>query len=259
MKILLKSVLLISLVTLFACSNKQGNKSQENMTNQVTEQSEQKFGIESSEVKFKMVNLEKIIQTGGIMTHWILDRTSEKEPFMFYVAQNPFPEKLKEVIAVDPKELDGFFMGMLSSTAIDLGGTDLSFHKIKYDKYDGMESSSTSKMFGDYDGIIIKNRVFLIGENTFLILACGDKSKMNIIDEFISSFVFKGEKTAANGRFGASGGVTRPTVCTDFQPVAPVRVAVETPACRQAAATLAATRERQCDILRNKEYDKTNE
>ena len=47
------------------------------------------------------------------------------------------------------------------------------------------------------------------------------------------------EKTAANGRFGASGGVARPTVCADIQAFAPVRVLVETPACRQAAATLA--------------------
>jgi len=39
------------------------------------------------------------------------------------------------------------------------------------------------------------------------------------------------EKTAANGRFGASGGLSRPTVCADFQAFAPVRVAVETPAC----------------------------
>jgi len=52
------------------------------------------------------------------------------------------------------------------------------------------------------------------------------------------------KKTAANGRFGASGGVARPTVCADFQAFAPVRVLVETPACRQAAATLGARRER---------------
>jgi len=49
------------------------------------------------------------------------------------------------------------------------------------------------------------------------------------------------KKTAANGRFGASGGVARPTVCADFQTFAPVRVVVETPACRQAAATLSAS------------------
>ena len=34
-----------------------------------------------------------------------------------------------------------------------------------------------------------------------------------------------------NGRFGASGGLSRPTVCAGFQAFAPVRVAVETPAC----------------------------
>ena len=48
------------------------------------------------------------------------------------------------------------------------------------------------------------------------------------------------KKTAANGRFGASGGVARPTVCADFQPFAPVQALVETPACCQAAASLAA-------------------
>jgi len=47
---------------------------------------------------------------------------------------------------------------------------------------------------------------------------------------------------ALNEQFGASGGVARPTVCTDYQAIAPVRVVVETSACRQAASTLAATR-----------------
>jgi len=36
---------------------------------------------------------------------------------------------------------------------------------------------------------------------------------------------------APNGRFGASGGVARPTVCADFEAFAPVRALVETPAC----------------------------
>ena len=43
---------------------------------------------------------------------------------------------------------------------------------------------------------------------------------------------------SANGQFGASGGMARLTVCADFQAFAPVRVVVETPACRQAAATI---------------------
>ena len=47
--------------------------------------------------------------------------------------------------------------------------------------------------------------------------------------------------TAYNGRFGASGGVARPTVCADLEVFAPVRALVETPACRQAASTLGAS------------------
>ena len=34
-----------------------------------------------------------------------------------------------------------------------------------------------------------------------------------------------------NWRFGASGGVARPTVCADFEAFAPVRALVEPPAC----------------------------
>jgi len=51
-------------------------------------------------------------------------------------------------------------------------------------------------------------------------------------------------------QFGASGGVVRPTICADFQVFAPVRVAVETPACRQAAASLAEMRGRHsiCEL-----------
>ena len=176
---------------MFACSNKQRDKSQENLTNQIVEQSTQKFGIESSKMKFKMVNSDKL-PTGGIATGWIFEEMSEKEPFMFYVVQNPIPEKLKEVIAIEPEGIDVFFEAMLTSSAMDLGGADFSFSKINYDKYDGMESLSICRMFGkEDDGLIIKNRVFLIEENTFLILSAGEKSKVNVIDEFINSFVFK--------------------------------------------------------------------
>ena len=51
---------------------------------------------------------------------------------------------------------------------------------------------------------------------------------------------------SANGRFGASGGVARLTICADFEAFAPVRALVETPACRQAASTLGASGG-QCD------------
>ena len=49
------------------------------------------------------------------------------------------------------------------------------------------------------------------------------------------------EKTLQhNGRFGASGGVARLTVCADIQPFAPFRAVVNPPPASQAASTLAA-------------------
>jgi len=47
---------------------------------------------------------------------------------------------------------------------------------------------------------------------------------------------------ASNGRFGASGGVSRPTLECRTVTSALVQTAVESPACRQAAGTL-------CDTL----------
>ena len=48
---------------------------------------------------------------------------------------------------------------------------------------------------------------------------------------------------AANGRFGASGGVSRPTLECRTATSALVQTAVESPACRQAAGTLYASDE----------------
>ena len=55
---------------------------------------------------------------------------------------------------------------------------------------------------------------------------------------------------APNGRFGASGGVTRPTLECRTATSALVQTAVESPACRQAAGTLSASDERECDFER---------
>ena len=52
------------------------------------------------------------------------------------------------------------------------------------------------------------------------------------------------KSTTANGRFGASGGVTRPTLECRTATSALVQTAVESPACRQAAGTLVASRVR---------------
>ena len=48
----------------------------------------------------------------------------------------------------------------------------------------------------------------------------------------------KVEMPAHNGRFGASGGVARPTLECRTATSALVQTAVESPACRQAAGTL---------------------
>jgi len=58
--------------------------------------------------------------------------------------------------------------------------------------------------------------------------------------------------------FARAGVYSRRQFCADLEVYRPPEPLCN-PRLREAAPTLAATREQQCDILRNKEYDKTNE
>ena len=72
------------------------------------------------------------------------------------------------------------------------------------------------------------------------------------------NYILKNEMAAHNGRFGASGGVSRPTLECRTATSALVQTAVESPACRQAAGTLGASaesvmteyRELKCSVAR---------
>ena len=58
------------------------------------------------------------------------------------------------------------------------------------------------------------------------------------------------KQPAPNGRFGASGGVSRPTLECRTATSALVQTAVESPACRQAAGTLEASRQAESNETR---------
>ena len=58
------------------------------------------------------------------------------------------------------------------------------------------------------------------------------------------------KKTAYNGRFGASGAVARPKVCTNFQVLRPSERQWK-PRLRQAAGTLAAMRGQRIENRKN--------
>jgi hypothetical protein len=170
---------------MLACTNGQNS----NVTSvQIINQKIPDFNIDFPKTEYKVEKTENFDNSLGIkITNRILQGADQNGPFMFFVAHNVVPEKLKITIEKEPKSLDVAFQAMLTSSATKLGGTDFTFVKIKYENYEGMES--LCKVF-DGDGII-KSRVYMINDNIFMISTGGQKINIATVDNFLNSFGLK--------------------------------------------------------------------
>ncbi|WP_321317526.1 hypothetical protein [Labilibaculum sp.] len=181
-------VAFLSLVT--ACSNGQTNSDSkkknkiETVAHVIPE-----FDIQFPVTEFKVEktesrdpNLENIL-----ITNWILQGAKQNKPFMYFIAHNAFPNKLKVLEKTDPNLLNESFKAMLAGSATKLGGTDFEFKQITYKNYIGMES--ICKVFNG-DGII-KSRVYKIDNDLFMISAGGQQIDIESVDKFLNSFGLK--------------------------------------------------------------------
>jgi hypothetical protein len=181
----IKIGLFTGIIILIACSSGQNkNVASDKVINQIVPDYNIDFPKTDSKVE-KTADFDNSI--GVTITNWILQGEDQNGPFMFFVAHNVVPEKLKSTIEKEPKSLEVAFQAMLTSSATKLGGTDFSFSPIKYEKYEGMES--LCKVF-DGDGII-KSRVYMIENNIFMISAGGKKINIETVDKFLNSFGLK--------------------------------------------------------------------
>lgn len=190
----MRNIKLIGLVAFLmlvsACSNGQTkSKSKEKSKAETIVHVIPEFEIEFPKTDFKVqktenrdLNLEDIL-----ITNWILQGAIDDKPFMYFVAHNEFPQKLKDLEKTEPNSLNVAFQAMLTSSATKLGGTDFEFTEIKYANFKGMES--TCKVFNG-DGII-KSRVYKINNDLFMISAGGQQINMESVDKFLNSFELK--------------------------------------------------------------------
>jgi len=177
-------------ILIVSCSN--GQTKSETETKKKTETIEHlipEFNIKFPETEFKVEKTENRDPNLGniLITNWILQGKDENGPFMYFVAHNEFPKKLKDLEKTEPNSLEVAFQAMLTSSAVKLGGTDFEFTVIEYDGYKGMES--ICKVFNG-DGII-KSRVYKINNDLFMVSAGGQKIDIEMVDKFLNSFGLK--------------------------------------------------------------------
>ena len=182
--------LIVFVILIISCSN--GQTKSQTETKKTTETIEHvipEFEINFPETEFKVEKTENRDPNLGniLITNWILQGKDENGPFMYFVAHNEFPKKLKDLEKTESNSLEVAFQAMLTSSAVKLGGTDFEFVNIEYDDYKGMES--ICKVFNG-DGII-KSRVYKINNDLFMISAGGQKIDIETVDNFLNSFGLK--------------------------------------------------------------------
>ena len=178
------------LVITVACSNGQNRmKKSSEKKSELTENTIPEFEIEFPKTDFKVKKTESRNPELGelLVTNWILQGKDRNGPFMYFVATNKFPEKLKNIENTESNSLNIAFQAMLTSSAAKLGGTDFEFTEIKYEDFKGMES--ICKVFNG-DGII-KSRVYKIDNDLFIISAGGKNINIQSVDKFLNSFRLK--------------------------------------------------------------------
>jgi hypothetical protein len=182
--------LIAYLLLVISCSNGQKKSDTEKGNkNKMVEHVIPEFDIKFPKTNFKVEKTESRDPSLGniLITNWILQGADQNRPFMYFVAHNEFPKKLKNLEDTDPNSLNVAFQAMLTSSASKLGGTDFEFKEIKYNDYKGMES--ICKVFNE-DGII-KSRIYKIGDDLFMISAGGQQINLESVDKFLNSFVLK--------------------------------------------------------------------
>jgi len=182
--------LIAFVILIVSCSNGQTKSETATIkTNETIEHVIPEFDIKFPETEFKVEKTENRDPSLGniLITNWILQGKDENGPFMYFVAHNEFPKKLKDLENTEPNSLEVAFQAMLKSSAVKLGGTDFEFTNIKYDDFKGMES--ICKVFNGNG--IIKSRVYKINNDLFMISAGGQKIDIETVDKFLNSFGLK--------------------------------------------------------------------
>ena len=189
---------IVSLLIMISCVNEQPKKDVKEKTNTesrtekaraTTEQYVPQFEVNFPLIKASTQKTETIDSAAGnvLVTKWFKQGNDENGPFIYFVTHNVLPESEKEQLKKEPASLNNILQRSLRASGTKLGGSGFDFQNIDYNTYNGMES--TCQIFNG-EGIV-KTRIYLIGDNLFMVGAGGKNINLESVDSFINSFKLK--------------------------------------------------------------------
>lgn len=189
---------IVSLLIMISCANEQPKKDVKEKTNSetrpekapaTTEQYIPQFEVNFPLIKASTQKTETIDSAAGnvLVTKWFKQGNDDNGPFIYFVSHNKLPESEKVELKKNPASLNKILQDALKASGVKLGGSGFDFQNIDYNTYNGMES--TCQIFNG-EGIV-KTRVYLIGDDLFMVGAGGKNINIESVDTFINSFKLK--------------------------------------------------------------------
>lgn len=186
------------LLTMVSCMNEQqktetktevkAETKQENVS-ETTEQYIPQFAVNFPLIKAETQKTEVVDTAAGnvLVTQWFKQDTDENGPFIYFVLHYQLPPSIKTQLKNDPSSYNTALESEIIRSNVRLGGSDCNFSEVEQKSFKGMES--TCKIF-DGEGFV-KSRIYLVGNNMFIVGAGGKHIKQEPVDSFINSFTLK--------------------------------------------------------------------
>jgi hypothetical protein len=150
--------------------------------------------IPQFEINFPLIeaNIQKTevvdsVAGNVLVTQWFKEGTDDNGPFIYYVLHYKLPPTVKTQLKNDPNSYNEVLQSELMRSNVRLNGSECTFSEVEQKSFKGLES--TCKAFKG-DGIV-KSRIYLVGNNLFIVGAGGKNIKQETVDSFINSFKLK--------------------------------------------------------------------
>lgn len=193
-----KIALTVLLFILFSCENANHKTETKNETKisapqataaETSEQRIPQFVVSFPPIKEPTQKTEVVDTLAGnvLVTQWFKQGSDENGPFIYFVLHYQLPPNISEQLKNNPASYKTALESELNRSNARLGGSECVYTDVEQGSFMGMES--ICRVF-DGEGFV-KSRIFLVGNNFFIVGAGGKNIQPGPVDKFISSFILK--------------------------------------------------------------------